>query len=284
MQVATVAAVAAVAGALVAVTARDRRAVALGLLVALAAAPLAAITPPGAPSLVARLAGAMLAADLLWVATRVTSTPIEGSAFGLTAQAAIAGAAFVVGMSIAPVNPLPGPVSEQAAGLSMVALSLVPLTGRDVLRLGTGVAVLALGLSMLHEVWLEPARPFEQFALASLIVGIAGATSLLLSRPPELVEDTGVDNAGDGGTTVEPTAVEGALAGAGSPATAAAVVAGEAKPAPAGTARSARRSSAGPAPAIDAPPTSPQASPQPPSRTGPTVRLVRHPRGNEPRQ
>lgn len=278
MQVATVAAVAAVAGALVAVAARDRRAVALGLLVALAAAPLATSTPPGAPSLVARFAGAMLAADLLWVATRAKSTPIEGSAFGLTAEAAIAGAAFVVGMSIAPVNPLPGPVSEQAAGLALVAVSIVPLTGRDVLRLGTGVAVLALGLSMLHEVWLEPARPFEQFALASLIVGIAGATSLLISRPLVRGEDSGADIAGDVGTAAVPSAVTGAVA------TGAALIASETGATPPGAARSARRSSAGRAPETDSPSGSPQASPQPPSRTGPTVRVVRHPRGNEPRQ
>ena len=124
MQVAMVAAVAAVAGAVVAVAARDRRAVALGLLAALLVAPLATDPLPSAPSLVARVAGAMLAAELLWVATRIKSAPSEGSAFGLTAEAAIAAAAFAIGMSIAPVAPLPGPLSEQAAGLALVALSV----------------------------------------------------------------------------------------------------------------------------------------------------------------
>jgi hypothetical protein len=175
-------------------------------------------------------------------------------------------------------------VSEQAAGLALVALSLVPLIGRDVLRLGIGVAVLALGLSMLHEVWLEPAPPFEHLAVASLMVGISGATSLLISRPPELPEEAGIDIATEGGTAPEATAVEGALAGAGEPAAGPAALASSTGPAPAGTTKSARPSSRGPAPANDSPPGSPLESPQQSSRTGPTVRLVRHPRGNETRR
>ena len=281
MQVAMVAAVAAVAGAVVAVAARDRRAVALGLLAALLVAPLTTYPLPSAPSLVARVAGAMLAAELLWVATRIKSAPSEGSAFGLAAEAAIAAAAFAIGMSIAPVTPLPGPLSEQAAGFALVALSVVPLTGRDVLRLGIGAAVLALGLSMLHEAWLGPARPFEQFALATLIVGIAAATSLLISHPAAPGEDLETDLAVENGTHGVPILVADASAGAGAPATEAAVVERES---PAATAGKARRSAAGGAPSVDSPAGLSSLSPRPSPRPGPTVRLIRHPRSNEPRQ
>ncbi|MGA3056618.1 MAG: hypothetical protein ABSE70_01080 [Candidatus Limnocylindrales bacterium] len=255
IELAVVAALAAVAGGVVAVTARDGRAVALGLAVALAAAPLAASPLPGTLSLVARIAGAMLAADLLWVATRVKSVRSDGSTIGLTSEAAIAAAAFLVGLWIAPVRPLPGPVTEQAAGLALVTLAVIPLMGRDVLRVGAGAALLAVGLSLLHEAWLGPAQSFENLALAALLVAILGATGLLIAPAAEGGGDADTSRSTEAGAAAEALAVGTASVGA---------IAGAAD-------------AAGVAAAAEA------ESPRPAGRAGSTVRRIRHPRG-EPRR
>jgi hypothetical protein len=182
IEFAAVAAIAAVAGGAVAVTARDRRTLSLGLAVALVAAPLASSPVPGTLALAARIAGAFLAAELLFVATRVKSVRSGGSAIGLAAEGAAATAAFLVGLWIAPVKPLPGPATEQAAGLALLLLAAIPLTGKDVLRVGVGAALLALGLSMLRDAWLGTAQPFENLVVAALLVAIVGAAGLLAPR------------------------------------------------------------------------------------------------------
>jgi hypothetical protein len=260
IELAVVAALAAVAGGVVAVTARDGRAVALGLAVAVVAASFAASPLPGTLSLVARIAGAMLAADLLWVATRVKAVRSDGSAIGLAAETAIAAAAFLVGLWIAPVKPLPGPVAEQAAGLALVALAVIPLLGKDVLRVGAGAALLAVGISLLHEAWLGPAQSFENLALAALLVGILGATGLLIAPAAEERGATNLGRSIDEGVAGEGFALGaasvGAMAGAADAAgvTAAPDVAAEAEAEPL----------------------------RPAARAGATVRRIRHPRG-EPR-
>ena len=186
IDLAVVAAVAVVAGGIVAVTARAGWAIALGLAVAIAAAPLAASPLPGSLSLAARVAAAILAGYLLWLGTRLKAIRGDGSAVGLAAETAIATAAFLIGLWIAPVKPLPGPAVEQAAGLALVALAVIPLSGRDVLGVGIGAALLAVGLSMLGEAWLGPAQPFAQLALAALLVAILGATSTLAVPAAEM--------------------------------------------------------------------------------------------------
>jgi hypothetical protein len=266
---AVVAALAAVGGGIVAVTARAGWKIALGLAVAIAAAPLAASPLPGSLSLLARFAGAMLAAYLLWVGTRVKAIRSDGSAIGLAAETAIAAAAFLIGLWIAPVKPLPGPAAEQAAGLALVALAVIPLIGRDVLRVGIGAALLAVGLSLLSEAWLGPAQPFEQFALAALLVAILGATSLLVAPAAEMAA------AARAIAGAAPALASGAAtASGGAPASGAA-------PAPA----------SGEAPAaIDASaevPVAPDAWAEPaPPRMAPRARSMarrtRHPRGSEP--
>jgi hypothetical protein len=274
---AAVAALAAIAGGVVAVTARNGRSIALGLAVALTAAPLAASPLPGQLGLFARIAGAVLAADLLWVGTRVNAVRSEGSAIGPAAEAAIAAAAFLIGLWIAPVKPMPGPVTEQAAGMALVALAVIPLVGRDALRLGIGAALLALGLSLLREAWLGPAPSFEHFAVTALLVAILGATSLLVAPVPEWSGDTEWGRAEDG------IAALGAVGGAASAGT----VAGAARP------TTGRPPSAGSAPAAvdfvdDMPGVADErieiALPRPSPRSGSMVRRTRRPRGNEPPQ
>jgi hypothetical protein len=274
IELAAVAASAAVVGGVVAVTARSGRTIALGLAVAFVAAPLAASPLPGQLSLFARIAGAALAAELLWVGTRVSAVRSEGSAVGPAAEAAIAAAAFLIGLWIAPVKPLPGPMTQQAAGLALVTLAVIPLVGRDVLRLGVGAALLAVGLSLLREAWLGPAPSIEHFAVAALLVAILGATSLLVAPVPEWNHDTESGHAGEG-TAVTGTGAGGASEGMVAVASAAAAPAASTA-APAYLDYLDHGSGAADA-EIEVP------GPRPSLRSGSTVRRIRHPRGSEPR-
>lgn len=261
IELAVVAALAVIAGGIVAVTARAGWAIALGLAVAIASAPLAASPLPGSLSLAARVAAAILAGYLLWLGIRLKGIRGDGSAVGLAAETAIATAAFLIGLWIAPVKPLPGPAVEQAAGLALVALAVIPLSGRDVLRVGIGAALLAVGLSMLGEAWLGPAQPFAQLALAALLVAILGATSMLAVPATEMRGYGAHRSAAEAGAS----GAEGAIAGAG---------------ADAGAAEATDSGGAGVPAAPD-----PWAE-LPPLRTAPRARSMarrtRHPRGSEP--
>ena len=181
IDLATVAALAAVVAATFAVGVRDARAAALAIAVAMIAAPLAVSPFPGPLPLAARLAGALLGADLLFVAARVKGVRGDGSLIGLPADAALAIAAFLIGLWILPVSHMPGPATGQAAGIALILLAVVPLASRDTMRAGMGAALLCLGLAVLREVWLGPATALEDLAVAVLLAGILGATSLLIA-------------------------------------------------------------------------------------------------------
>ena len=186
---AVLAAVAVVLGGVVAVTSRDGRIVILGLMLAAVAASLVASPLPSSLAVTARILGALLAAYLRWAAAGSGWVNSAGSAIGPVAEGAAATAAFVVGLTIRPVDPLAGPVVAQAAGLALIALAVAPLAGRDVFRLGVGVTLLTLGCSLMVTAWSGPTPPLEQLTMAALLVGIAGATSLLVPQP-ELATET----------------------------------------------------------------------------------------------
>ena len=176
---AVVASLGVVAGGIVAVSARDGRVVAIGLLVAMVAAPLVASPLPESLSVAARIVGAVLAAYLLWASARDSRNRSAGSAIGWAAEGAIATAAFTVGLSVSVVEPLPGPAVAQAGGVALIVLAMVPLVGRDVLRLGVGVTLLVLGCSLLTSAWLGSTPPLAHMAIAVLLVGIVGSASVL---------------------------------------------------------------------------------------------------------
>jgi hypothetical protein len=182
---AVVAALLTVIGCVAAVSARDSRLVALGLLLAMMAAPLASSSQPSALAIAFRFVGGLLAAYLLWASARARSIASEGSGIGAVAELAVAAAAFSIGWFVAPVTPLTGPIAAQAAGFSLLALAVAPLAARNVFRVGVGVAVVTLGISLLFQAWTGPATPMQQVALTALLVGVLGATSLLIS-PREL--------------------------------------------------------------------------------------------------
>ena len=179
---AVLAAVVVVLGGVVAVAPRDGRIVILGLMLAAVTASLVASPLPSSLAVTARILGALLAAYLLWAAAGSGWVNSAGSAIGLVAEGAAAAAAFLVGLTIRPVDPLAGPVVAQAAGFALIALAVAPLAGRDVFRLGIGVTLLTLGCSLLITAWSGPTPPLEQLAMAALLVGIAGATSLLVPQ------------------------------------------------------------------------------------------------------
>jgi hypothetical protein len=192
IQIAVIAAVFAVAGGVVAVAARNRRILSLGLLLAMVAAPMASSPEPSALALAFRFVGALLAAYVLYAAAQAQSVESEGSAIGPMAEAALAVAAFACGWYVAPVKPISGPLAAQAAGLAMIALAIVPLSGRNVLRAGTGVAVLTVGVFLLIQAWAGPVPVLAQIAETALLIGIAGATSLLISpleRPEQAADE-----------------------------------------------------------------------------------------------
>lgn len=168
-------------GGVVAIAARDGRVVALGLLVTMVAAPFVASPQPTVLAIVFRVLGSLLAAYLLLTAARSQSIPSEGSGIGALAETAVAGAAFAIGWFIVPVQPLTGPLAAQAAGVALVALAIVPLSCRDVFRAGVGAAVLVIGGSLLFQAWARSESSVGQIVLTALLVGVAGATSLLIS-------------------------------------------------------------------------------------------------------
>jgi len=132
-------------------------------------------------ALVFRLLGAVLTAYLLWAATRTDSISSEGSFIGAPAEIVAAVAAFCVGWYVIPVKPLAGPLAAQAAGIALVVLALGPLAGKHLLRSGVAIAVMALGISLLMEAWTLPSSSLDQILTTTVMVGIVGATGLLVS-------------------------------------------------------------------------------------------------------
>jgi len=143
-----------VAGAVLAVSARDARAAVLGLLVVFLAIPLLVTPVPGPLVLAARLASALLAGRLLLIAVRGIDVPTEGSRIGWPAEILAAAAAAVIGFGSHGLGAAAlGPAEAQAAGFALGTLAAAPLVrGRDVLRLGIGAALLVVALPRLVRV------------------------------------------------------------------------------------------------------------------------------------
>jgi hypothetical protein len=169
-----------VAGAVLAVSARDVRATVLGILVVLLAAPLVASPWPGPLPILARLAAALLAARLLTIGLRdVTLT--GGSRIGWPAEALAAAAAAVIGFGSHGLGAVGlGPAEAQAAGFGLIALAITPLaTGRDVLRLGVGAVLLVMGALLVRVGLDRPAGDGEQLVVGLLTIGLGGAVGVI---------------------------------------------------------------------------------------------------------
>ena len=180
-------AIAVVGGAVVVVAARDTRTVLLALAVTLVASPLLA-DPLSAPlGLAARLVGAILATYLLWVVARdrgdgsLLPSPTEGSRIGWPAEVLVAAGAAVVGFAAHGLGaPASGPLLASAAGFAVAALALTPVvTGRDVVRVGTGLLLLIDAALLVRTALGGTPGEVEQLVTATLLIVLAGSLAAL---------------------------------------------------------------------------------------------------------
>jgi hypothetical protein len=176
-------AVVVIAGAVVAVSAREARAAMLGLAAVLIAAPLLADPVPGPAAVAARIVAALLALYLMLAAIRGAELVTSGSRLGPPVEALFAAAAAVVGFGTHGLGAAAlGPPEAQSAGFAVGVLAAVPLaTGRDVLRIGLG-AMLLLAAALLVRVGIGGTPgDLEQLVTAGLVAGLGGAIGVVIS-------------------------------------------------------------------------------------------------------
>ena len=168
-------------GGLVAGSARHARTAVLGLLVVLVATPFVADPLPGMAPLGARIVGAVLAGYVLWVAARGPWTRTGGSPVGWPTDAFLAAAAAVVGYGSHGLGaPTTGPAVASAAGFALAALAVLPVvTGRDVLRVGIGLALLLTGALLVRVGLGGTPDSVEQVMTAGLVAALGGAVAML---------------------------------------------------------------------------------------------------------
>ena len=171
-----------VAGAVVAVTARETRAALLGLLVALLAAALVADPLPGPLPIAARLVSAFLACRLIAVAIRDMDEPTSGSRLGWPVEVLAATAAAIIGFGTHGLGaPGAGPAEAQAAGFAVGVLAAAPIvSSRDVFRLGVGAILLLLGGLLVREGIGGTPTELEQLVTSGLVVGLGGAVGIVI--------------------------------------------------------------------------------------------------------
>lgn len=179
----------AVAAALVATSAREPRLVVLAIALTLVLGPLLAEPIPAPLGVAAQLVGALLAVYLLWMAVRdrpdraTSSGPArtEGSRIGWPAEVLVAAAAAIVGWSSHGLGaPAGGPALASATAFALAALAVTPLlTGRDVLRLGTGTFLLLEAALLVRVALGGTPAPLEQLVTAGLLIAIGGTFAAL---------------------------------------------------------------------------------------------------------
>ena len=174
-------ALAVVLGAVVAVSARTARTAVLGLILAMVGGAFVADPLPDSLGLAARVVGTVLAGYLLWIAGRDTTARTGGSRLGWPAELLVAGAAAVVGFGRHGLGaPATGPATAQAAGFAIAALAVAPMVnGRDVLRIGIALALLANGGILVRAALGGTPDAFEQLVTAGLIAILGGVVAAM---------------------------------------------------------------------------------------------------------
>lgn len=174
-------ALAVVLGAVVAGTARNARAAVLGLIVALVGGSFVADPLPDSLGLAARLVGAVLGGYLLWIAGRGSDARTGGSRLGWPAELLIAAAAGAVGYGSHGLGaPAAGPALAQAAGFALVALAVAPIAnGRDILRVGLGLNLLAGGTLLVRTALGGTPDALEQLVIAALVAVLGGSVAVV---------------------------------------------------------------------------------------------------------
>jgi hypothetical protein len=196
-------AVAVLAGAILAVSARDARLAVLGIAPVLVLSPLLADPFPTAQALVGRMAGALLAAYLLWIVVRAGGWT-GGSRIGWPAELTLTAAAVVAGaMSHGAATAPVGPLEAQAAGFGLAVLAIGPLTtGRDLIRVGIGLLLLVHAALLVRVAVAGAPTDLEHLGTAFLVAAVGGSVAALAHAArsdPAHVDgrDGGFDLAGD---------------------------------------------------------------------------------------
>jgi hypothetical protein len=188
-----------IAGAVVAVSAREARASLLGLLVALLGAGLVADPLPGPLPFAARIAAALLAARLIAISIRDLDRPTAGSRLGWHVEALAAAAGAVVGYGTHGLGASAlGPPEASAAGFAVGVLAVAPIvTSRDVYRLGIGAMLLLLGGLLVRVGLGGTPSDLEQLVTCGLIAGVGGAVAVIVRGAREASGDlVAVDDVG----------------------------------------------------------------------------------------
>jgi hypothetical protein len=170
-----------VLGGVIAVSARTPRTAVLGLVIVLVGSGFVAQPLPDSLGLAARIVGAVLAGELLWVAVRGVDLRTEGSRLGWPAELLIAGAGAAVGYGSYGLGaPAAGPLEAQVAGFAIGALAIAPLTnGRDTLRIGAGVVLLLAGALLLAVALGGTPAPDRSLVIAGFVAVVGGAVAAM---------------------------------------------------------------------------------------------------------
>lgn len=176
------------AAAVVAVSARDGRLATIGLIGALALAPLVADPLPHPATVAARIAAAALTGYLLRVALREAPFT-RGSRLGWAAEAVAAAAAFAAGIGAHGFAAGgDGPEAAVAAGFALVALAVVPLLEvRDAVRAGIGCLLLIAGADLMLAGFVGTPDALRELVVAAVVVAVGVAVAVLVadsSRSP----------------------------------------------------------------------------------------------------
>lgn len=189
-----VAALATVAGAVVAASSRDPRAATVGLLVTLLGLVFVADPLPAPAALAVRLVAAILAGYLVWVAVRDSGSVTSGSALAWPSEALIALAGAVIGWTSHGLGaPGRGPEAASAAGVALLLLATAPilLGGRDAFRVGTGASLLLAGTLAIRAGLAGTPGPVEQVVVAALTASLGATVAVLVRTSRRVAQGTG---------------------------------------------------------------------------------------------
>jgi hypothetical protein len=169
-----------VAGAVLAVSARDVQATLLGVMVVLLGAPLIADPWPDPLSILARTAATLLAIRLIAIGLR-GGVATGGTRIGWPAEALLAVAAAVIGYGSHGLGAAGfGPAEAQATGFALIVLAAAPLvTGRDALRISVGALLLLVAASTIRGALDPTPSQAEHLVDAILTIAVGGAIAVI---------------------------------------------------------------------------------------------------------
>lgn len=177
--------------AVVAVSARDGRLVAIGLVGALSLGPLVADPLPDPLAVAARIVAAALAVYIVRAVLR-EAPPTRGSRLGWPAEAAAAAAAFAAGIGAhAFAGGGEGPAAAVAGGFALTTLAVAPLAdGRDMVRLGIGLLLLVASADLVRTGFVGTPSALEEVVVAGAVVaaGVAAAVLAVGAEPIATLE------------------------------------------------------------------------------------------------